>query len=251
VTRPSSGTGSDGLAGRSGDAPNLATTSPLAALLTAAGAGGSQPLAELGFHQGTVVEWDPLTGTNVIEVLGAPIEDVPVLTTGDNVLLTVGNQVAVLRYRSKYFVLGRITAPGGGNAFAWQYGERITTGDVTTVFPTFGDPTFAAPVVDFEVGTSRRALMFYSVQLDMDPLTAVWVKILTGGSSTVEFVDLVQINNSTDTDLNTVVTAFFTLADGYNGTMLPGPATVTLKYALGSVGDVVETTSQRILIVPF
>lgn len=68
--------------------------------------------ADLGLHQGVIQAWDNSTGTNTITVAGATLTDVPVLNTGSVVTLQAGQVVAVLRWKTSYFVLGRITAPG-------------------------------------------------------------------------------------------------------------------------------------------
>lgn len=67
---------------------------------------------ELGFHSGTVVSWDSNTGSNVIEVAGAQLVDVPVLNTGETIALKAGHVVGLLRFASSYFILGRVAIPG-------------------------------------------------------------------------------------------------------------------------------------------
>lgn len=78
----------------------------LAPLLAAAG----RP--DVGFHSGRVLTWDTDTGANTIDVAGAVLADVPILNTGEAIALRAGHVVALLRFKSSYFILGRVTMPG-------------------------------------------------------------------------------------------------------------------------------------------
>lgn len=78
----------------------------LAPLLTPAGT------PELGFRSGLVLAWDADTGANTIEVGGSQLEDVPILNTGEAIALKAGHVVALIRFRSSYFIMGRVTVPG-------------------------------------------------------------------------------------------------------------------------------------------
>lgn len=81
-------------------------TEDLAPLLTPAGT------PELGFRSGLVLAWNADTGANTIEVGGSTLEDVPILNTGEAIALKAGHVVALIRFRSSYFIMGRITVPG-------------------------------------------------------------------------------------------------------------------------------------------
>lgn len=78
----------------------------LAPLLTPKGEG------DLGFRQGIVTAWDRDTGANMINVGGAELVNVPILNTAEAVSLAAGHMVALLRFKSSYFILGRVTLPG-------------------------------------------------------------------------------------------------------------------------------------------
>lgn len=84
----------------------------LAKLLAATSTTASSGLAqqpEFGFHQGTVAAWDASTGTNQVAIAGSIIVDVPGIVSSDNLVLHVGDVVILLRYRSTYFILGRVS----------------------------------------------------------------------------------------------------------------------------------------------
>jgi hypothetical protein len=61
----------------------------------------------VGFAQGVVVEWDLTLHTNLINVHGAEIPNVQYLGVLDT-SIDVSSVVGLLRYRSTYFILGRI-----------------------------------------------------------------------------------------------------------------------------------------------
>lgn len=71
-------------------------------------------LPDFGWHQGEVVAWDSQAGTNKIRVAGTVLDDLAVLTSAGSVSLEAGAAVGVLRYRTSYFVVGRVVLPGSG-----------------------------------------------------------------------------------------------------------------------------------------
>lgn len=81
----------------------LATTSPTAST------GVSTP-TELGFHQGRVLDWDAAAGTNRVEVGGNVMVNLAGIVSSDNLVLHSGDLIGILRFRSTYFILGRISA---------------------------------------------------------------------------------------------------------------------------------------------
>lgn len=93
----------------------MTTNDDLTALLLA---GNTGKLPDLGFHQGVIVEWNPQTGENVIQVAGSPIEDVQMLNVTEALVLEVGHVVALLRFKNTYFILGRIVTPNTDEFFS-------------------------------------------------------------------------------------------------------------------------------------
>lgn len=71
-------------------------------------------LPDVGLHQGVVVAWNSSNGTNKIRVAGSDLTNLPVLTSAGSVSLEPDTVVAILRFHSVYFVLGRVVAPGSG-----------------------------------------------------------------------------------------------------------------------------------------
>lgn len=70
--------------------------------------------ADLGFHQGEVVAWDGDAGTNTVKVLGKTMTDLPVLTSAGIADLGEGTTVGILKYKTSFFILGRIVSQDSG-----------------------------------------------------------------------------------------------------------------------------------------
>lgn len=73
---------------------------------------GGEP-SDVGFAQGVVVAWDEATGTNAVNVKGTVLTDLPCLNLGEFVILEPEDVVGLLRFKSTYFILGRIIMPQG------------------------------------------------------------------------------------------------------------------------------------------
>lgn len=125
-------------------ADNLATA--LTAQIGAAATSG-----DLRFHQGLVLSWNAATGANTVSIAGTPVPDVPVLTSAGLVSLAPGDPVMVLRYKSKYFIVGRIVGPNSGLVQP-QWG--------ITMYPGF-----------VPVGAAGTSIGYYSVNAGV---TTIW-----------------------------------------------------------------------------
>lgn len=140
-------------------------------------AGG--PGESFGFHSGVLEAFDPATGTNTVTVAGGTLSNLPVLNA-DAVTLEAGDTVAVMKVRSSYFVLGKITSGAAGSGLpvgamlmtpvaAAPAGFLLCDGATydTADYPKLADyltggapgPTFAVPDVTdrFPLGAGARA----------------------------------------------------------------------------------------------
>lgn len=72
----------------------------------------SKGKSDIGFHQGRVISWNQSTSENVISMAGAVLTNVPVLNGTEPLTLKEGDIVGMLRFKTSYFVLGRIVIPG-------------------------------------------------------------------------------------------------------------------------------------------
>jgi len=65
---------------------------------------------DISFHQGVISVWNSTTFSNIIQIAGATIQNVPILTTAGLSALRAGDTVAILQYKNSYFILGRIVS---------------------------------------------------------------------------------------------------------------------------------------------
>lgn len=112
--------------------------------LASAGRNGSSD-SEISFHQGKILSWNGSGGTNKIEVAGTALDNLPVLVSAGIVALREGDVVGVLRYKTSYFVLGRVVALNTQLVEPqwpivvypqFQRSEALGTGGYTTVAAT-------------------------------------------------------------------------------------------------------------------
>ncbi|TDD98892.1 hypothetical protein [Jiangella asiatica] len=68
---------------------------------------------DIGFRSGIVTQWETDTGHNAIVIAGTSITGVPFLMRTEALAIQVGDVVGVLRVKSQYFVLGRISTDPG------------------------------------------------------------------------------------------------------------------------------------------
>lgn len=202
--------------------------------------------ADLGFRQGTLLAWDPQTGANTVEVGGTKLSNIPTLSAS-TLALAAGDVVALLRYRSTFFITGRIAAAGAG-ALAIR-SANIGTEESTTS-STKTDLATPGPSVDAYIGASRQCLVI--VQASMRILNGVcsaW-PVLTGASS-LTGSSPAFVGSDTGTVLSSATsTSLITAADGLN----PGLNHFKVQYArssTGTGGSAAYFANRTITVIPF
>ncbi|EHR62626.1 hypothetical protein [Saccharomonospora cyanea] len=114
----------------------------------------------IGFHTGVITSWDELTGVNTVSVGGTDMANLSVLSPSTTIGLRAGMTVGVLRVRTKYFILGRIAAPGAGAALSVRRAsEPLIVETMSSSWVDLGGPTIS----NVYIGDSRAALVFLSV----------------------------------------------------------------------------------------
>lgn len=93
----------------------------------------SKGKSDIGFHQGRVISWNQSTSENVISMAGAVLTNVPVLNGTEPLTLKEGDIVGMLRFKTSYFVLGRIVIPGQSDVGTLP-GLQQGVGDTETFF---------------------------------------------------------------------------------------------------------------------
>lgn len=146
-----------------------------ALLTTAATSSGDEPMS---FHTGRIESWDNYNGQNVVRVAGTTVQNVPVMSPTAFTSFREGQTVALLRYRTSYFLLGVIGTPrvsgdgyeeGGGAAQRIRSARSFTqisssSYDGTAFVPSDGDGV-PHPQVWCYIGPSRAAMVIHSCDL--------------------------------------------------------------------------------------
>lgn len=206
-------------------------------------------LDQLGFRQGLVVSFDLSNGQNVIDVGGTQLVNVPLLNVTDSVSLQAGDIVALLTWRSSWWIIGRVilpNSPGYGSFCVFENngeGVCITQNgidiyppnppdDVARIFAQhFADGRmwleFIPPRTAGGSGDNRIIVEGHTLDAEGGTLTPGSISLITGGSMVVDvgdtlFLDTVNnIQGHTDSDL-------FWTADGQvvMGSSLPAGGNV-------------------------
>lgn len=122
---------------------------------------GAGPSAGIDFHQGQVLTWNPSDNTSTVRVLGTVLNDLPVLSSGA-VLLGVGDSVGILKIKSQYFILGRVSTVQQGLR------PRSARLDPTTFTVSGATYTGSAPVLtDVYIGPSRSCIMWLGATISL------------------------------------------------------------------------------------
>lgn len=168
------------------------------------------PSDDLGFRQGTVIAFDLDNGENIIDVGGTQLVNVPLLNVVDSVSLLPGTIVALLTWKSSWWVIGRVIvahAPGFGKFCVFENnGEGVCiTKNGIDIFPP-NPPTAVARIFSQH----------------FDPPDQMWVEIIPprtiGGSG-----DNRIILGGTTTDLSgsfSAITNGNALVQTTNGTAI-------------------------------
>jgi hypothetical protein len=127
----------------------------------------------VGFRQGVIIAWDPDTAENQVLVGDALMTNLPILNTSEAAILAAGDVVGILTAGRTWGILGRFTIPGTPEAVTGiqSITNRIqATADAsggTRNSTTYGDLTGSGvgPAVTIRIGSSGRALVFWSCEL--------------------------------------------------------------------------------------
>jgi hypothetical protein len=236
----------------------------LSELFTAAPAGPAQAMS---YRQGVIVEFDPLTGANKINVGGTVLEDLPILNTTEALLLTPGAVVGIMVVGSTWAILGRLAIPGTPDAASAltavrTFSDSVVTSESTTS-TTYTDLATVGPAVaDVLIGASGRALV--TVSCEIRSVAAAGSAISTGagfmnfdiaGATTLSPLDpwaalgWIRYDESAAStkaiDIR-VAASRQTLLTGLN----PGAHTFTALYKAGSSSNAATFLGRNITVIP-
>ncbi len=123
------------------------------------------------YRKGTVLEWNPVTLENVIEVGTSPMVNLPVLGVGEATTIVPGSIVGLMVVGGTYAVIGRLVIPGSAEAseavslLDAQIKSAQIFANENCASTTFTDLTTIGPVVQTNVGPSGRVLVIATGQL--------------------------------------------------------------------------------------
>lgn len=218
---------------------------------------GREPQAPLGFHQGTVVSWDALAGTNTIRVLGENMNDLPSLIGSEVGLIRKDDVVGVLRFQNTYFVLGRIEGAGAAQRAFGVASQRVTgPGSAVSTSSTSFVALTGGPSVKVYIGSSRRCRVDVSSYVNGHDAIA-YAGFEVSGASTITPTNRWSVAggiyvpgvSNPDVWVNATRSINLSAADGLN----EGENTFTMKYqCVGAPGTGVAQFSDReISVQPF
>lgn len=203
----------------------------------------------LGFHQGIVTAWDSITGTNTITVAGNTFSDLRSLLGGESALIRPGDVVAILKYQTVYFVLGRITAVGSEQRSLGMATNMVFTSEGTASAP-WVDLATVGPTVTAYIGSPRRCMVFTSVEISATQATG-YMGFQVSGASTIgpNTFTPASLGSNTSGILGTpMMLAVVTAANGLN----VGDNTFTAKYGAALTGGLeARFLSRRLTVIPF
>lgn len=73
---------------------------------------------DVGYHQGVIQTWNVQTGENTVSVVGSILSNLPMLNITEALVLRPGHVVGLLRFKTNYFILGRIVIPDTPDFFS-------------------------------------------------------------------------------------------------------------------------------------
>lgn len=158
----------------------------------------AQPSQALRYRQGIVMEFDPITLENVVDVGGALLSNLPFLGVGEYTTIRENSVVGILvigdaGQAKNMAIIGRIVTPNTQDAFdaTSLLGQQIFA-DIQPIRFTMNTPTFAlntyytrpeGPRVTVPVGGSGKVLLLVSSQIGGTSPAVAANQVLSGVAS--------------------------------------------------------------------
>lgn len=171
----------------------MTTTDDLTDLFTTQPAGPAQPM---NYRQGVIVDWNPTTLQNKVQVAGTLLSDLPVLGVAEAASFRPGVVVGVTTVGSTWAIMGRFVIPNTADATdaITQIGQRALTATVLTQEATtsgsFVDLATVGPLVsNVRIPASGKVEVTISAQFDTvsgaAPVLVGSVGVDISGSATI------------------------------------------------------------------
>lgn len=176
--------------------------------------GPRDPQSESAFHQGTVLAWNVLSGTNVVRIRGRECTNVMSMLGPEVGLIRPGDLVICIRMNNTFAVVGRIDLAGAEQrAFGVYFAETVTLND--TAAPGTWE-TRNGPSVSVYIGSTRRCMVSLSAEMLVENnVERIGVRVT--GASTINQVEWKALTiGSPELEFQGSRTLVFTAADGLN-----------------------------------
>jgi hypothetical protein len=215
---------------------------------SATSSSGTARQPELGFHQGVVVSWNSSTNENELLVAGSTMVDVPALSTADSVLLRPGDVVGLLRFRTTYFMLGRIALPGVSDAVGLQIAEVGTPESTSSATPT-DLATVGPQVTDVYVGSSRRVIVFATALTSTGSNNSAAFSVEVSGATSIDQVATALLTTNTASVIQASI-GTFDVANASHYGINEGFHNFKMEYSVIGGGSA-TFAARRLIVMPF
>ena len=166
-----------------------------------------QPSGSVGFRQGTVVAWDPITASNVVDVGGTLLTDVPILNSTESLILKPNDVVGLLSTgegAKSFWIVGRITIPGTPQAASALTAVGLRGASWDGVMTTMSSTSYVdipnSPSVSVLIGQSRRCIVIIGASFlwnsDQAGFTGNAAYITVGSTAPDGSVDTISFGDS-------------------------------------------------------
>lgn len=219
----------------------------IAALMTAGMAqhAYSQESSYLGFHQGVLTSFDEQSGLNTVVINGQPFANLRVLTTGAGITFTQGDTVAILRFQTTYFILGRVAAPGAGASLGVRVASWGVHEGAATDANSFVDlDPYGPELAGIYVSSARRALVWVSALVNATGSLA-FAGVRVTGASDIEPTEFQALASGGWVSASRALV--FTAESGLN----EGHNTFRLQYRVAAGEAISEFRNAQIIVMPF
>ena len=226
----------------------------IADLITAGMRGPTGP-EDVAFYTGTVVSWDEVSGVNSVLLNNTAIPNMKTVQGGIGIQYQPGDTVMVIRKQSQYFVLGKVTAPGGNNANQIKSAEVVTS--QTTTSTTYTDLATPGPSVTVNVGSSGRVLVLFGCGITVAD-TGAGVNNYVGGSAVFDITGATNLAAAAGVSAQIWSPAGAPTGGAWTSSkpktltgLAPGSTTFTMKYRSLLTSPACGFVERNITVIPF
>lgn len=196
---------------------------------------GGDDAGDIGLRQGVVKSFDLATGANQVDVGGATLTDLPFLENSGVIRLAAGDVVMLQRWRSSWFIVGRIV-PVGSPRFAaasvdFKSFDAYATNFAVPAAGAGGTGGVWAASTTFTVPAWADQMLFTA-------FASVGAKNTTAGNDILNAFAEVDGQAGSVPFTNVPSLQWFTLAPGVSGTrsVTPG-STITARVRASTSGS--------------